>query len=190
MIKEIVFATNNMHKLNELRQIVGNKFKILSLKDIGCNEDIPETGSTIAENSLEKAAYVYENYNKNCFADDTGLEIKALDGKPGIYSARYAGEDKDMEKNMQKVLSELKGKDDWSAQFVTVITLLVDGEKHQFEGIVKGKIINEKRGVGGFGYDPIFMPEGYDITFAEMSNEEKNKISHRGKAVEKFVKFF
>lgn len=188
-MKEIVFATNNEHKLRELQQMLGEHFKLLSLKDIGCLEDIPEDSPTIEENSMDKAVYVFEKFNKNCFADDTGLEIDALDGRPGVISARYAGEEKDMNKNIDKVLSELEGKSNRGAQFKTVISLIIDGYRHQFEGIVRGKIIDEKVGEGGFGYDPIFVPEGYNITFAEMAPEQKNQISHRGIAVQKLVTF-
>lgn len=189
MLKEIVFATNNKHKLQELQQIIGDKFNLVSLKDIKCHEDIPETGNTIEDNSMQKVDYISNNYNKDCFADDTGLEIEALNGRPGVHSARYAGDNKNMQDNIAKVLSELKGKNNRNARFKTVVSLIMDGKKHQFEGIVEGKIIEEERGTGGFGYDPIFMPKGYDITFAEMTADEKNKISHRGKAVAKLVEF-
>lgn len=186
---KIVFATNNQHKLRELQQILGNKFELLSLADINCFEEIPETSPTIEENSLEKAEYVRKKYNIDCFADDTGLEIEALDGRPGVYSARYAGEDKDMGKNIEKILSELKNKDNRKARFKTVVSLILNGKTHQFEGIINGKIIKEKKGESGFGYDPVFMPDGYDITFAEMDADLKNKISHRGIAVQKLVDF-
>lgn len=188
-MKEIVFATNNEHKLRELQQMLEGHYKVLNLKDIGCLEDIPEDSPTIEENSMDKALYVFEKYGKNCFADDTGLEIDALDGRPGVISARYAGEEKDMNKNIAKVLGELSGIENRKAQFKTVISLIIDGQKNQFEGIVRGKIIDELKGDGGFGYDPVFVPEGYDITFAEMKAEEKNKISHRGLAVQKLVSF-
>lgn len=188
-MKEIVFATNNQHKLRELQQILGNRFKLLSLVDIGCNEDIPEESPTIEENSMDKAVYVFEKYGKDCFADDTGLEVEALDGRPGVISARYAGEEKNMDKNIEKVLSELDGKTNWKARFKTVISLIINGERYQFEGIVNGTIIKDKRGENGFGYDPVFVPDGYDITFAEMDADEKNKISHRGRAVQKLVDF-
>ncbi len=188
-MKKIVFATNNEHKLRELKEILSGKFEILGLKDIGCNEDIPETAETIEENSMQKAEYVYRKYNIDCFADDTGLEIEALNGRPGVYSARYAGEEKNMEKNIEKILSELKDKTNRKARFKTVISLILNDEKYQFEGIVNGEIIKSKQGAGGFGYDPVFMPEGYKITFAEMSSEEKNLISHRGRAVQKLIEF-
>ncbi len=186
---EIVFATNNEHKLRELQQILGQQFKLLSLRDIGCEEDIPEESPTIEENSMDKAVYVFKKYNKNCFADDTGLEVEALDGRPGVISARYAGEEKNMDKNIEKVLSELEGKTNRNARFKTVISLIIDGKKYQFEGFVNGTIIKEKKGKGGFGYDPVFAPDGYDNTFAEMAADEKNKISHRGLAVKKLVDF-
>jgi XTP/dITP diphosphohydrolase len=186
---EIVFATNNEHKLRELQQILGQQFKLLSLKDIGCDEDIPEESPTIEENSMDKAIYVFDKYSKNCFADDTGLEVEALDGRPGVISARYAGEEKNMDKNIEKVLGELEGKTNRKARFKTVISLIIDGKKHQFEGIVNGTIIKEKKGEEGFGYDPVFVPDGYNITFAEMAADEKNKISHRGLAVKKLVDF-
>jgi len=188
-MKKLVFATNNEHKLRELQQILSNRFELLSLKDIGCTEEIPETAETIEENSMQKAEYVYKKYKTDCFADDTGLEIEALNGRPGVYSARYAGEEKNMTKNIEKILSELKGAENRKARFKTVISLILNGEKYQFEGIVNGKIIEQKKGDSGFGYDPVFVPEGYNQTFAEMSAEEKNKISHRGRAVQKLVKF-
>ena len=186
---KLVFATNNEHKLRELQQILGTEFQLLSLKDINCFEDIPENSPTIEENSLDKANYVYEKFKVNCFADDTGLEIEALDGRPGVYSARYAGDERNMDKNIEKILSELENKKNRNARFKTVISLIIDNKKHQFEGIVNGKIINDKRGKDGFGYDPVFLPDGYDITFAEMPSELKNMISHRGIAVQKLVDF-
>lgn len=186
---KIVFATNNPHKLKELRHILGDKFKLLSLSDINCFEEIPETSPTIEENSLEKAEYVYKKYKTNCFADDTGLEIEALDGRPGVYSARYAGGDKNMDSNIDKILSELKDQNNRNARFKTVVSLILNGEVYQFEGIINGKIIKEKTGTAGFGYDPVFMPNDYDITFAEMEPVLKNKISHRGIAVQKLVEF-
>jgi len=186
---KIVFATNNQHKLKELQQILGDKFELLSLADINCFEEIPETSPTIEENSLEKAEYVHKKYKTDCFADDTGLEIEVLDSRPGVYSARYAGDDKNMEKNIEKILSELENQENRNARFKTVVSLILNGETHQFEGIINGKIIKEKIGESGFGYDPVFMPDGYDITFAEMDARLKNKISHRGIAVQKLVKF-
>lgn len=195
----IVFATNNAHKLSEVRQILGEKFEVRSLKEIGCTEELPETHETLHENALQKAKYIKEHYGYDCFADDTGLEVDALGGKPGVYSARYAAisegkweakpEDHDSEQNMQKLLMMLDGKENRSAQFRTVIALLLGDECQLFEGIVKGEITMERHGAEGFGYDPIFRPEGYDVTFAEMSGAEKNSISHRGRAVAKLVEF-
>ena len=168
MIKKLVFATNNVHKLDEIRAILGDKIEVLSLK----------------------AEYIYKNYGLDCFADDTGLEVEALGGAPGVYSARYAGGDgHDSEANMRKLLKELDGEQNRKAQFRTAICLIEQGEEHLFEGIVKGSIIEQKRGVSGFGYDPVFMPEGYEETFAEMGNAEKNKISHRARAVEKLCEY-
>lgn len=189
MKKKLVFVTNNKHKLAEIYAMLNNKIQISSLKDINCDVNIPETGNTIAENALLKAEYVYKNYQLNCFADDTGLEIEAIDGAPGVYSARYAGIDQNSEANVKKVLAELKGKKNRDAQFRTVISLIIDGKETLFEGIIKGKIIEEKRGNSGFGYDPIFMPDGYDKTFAELGEEIKNKISHRALAIKQLCKF-
>ena len=184
---KLVFATNNPNKLSELQDLVPEGIEILSLKDINCNEELPETNPTLEGNALQKAQYVYQSYGFNCFADDTGLEIDALGGAPGVYSARYAGEDCKAEDNMRKVLKKLKN--ERTAKFRTVIALIVDGEVTFFEGECKGKITKTKSGVEGFGYDPIFIPNGYDITFSEMSKVEKGAISHRGKAVEKLVSF-
>lgn len=190
MIKSIVFATNNAHKLDEVRAILGNKIEVLSLKDIGCDEDIPETADTLEGNALLKARYVNEHYNVDCFADDTGLEVEALDGAPGVYSARYAGgEGHDSEANMQKLLTELEGQTNRKARFRTAIMLIINDKQHLFEGIVNGEIATSRRGTSGFGYDPIFIPEGYKESFAEMGNEEKNKISHRAVATEKLCRF-
>ncbi len=186
---ELVFATNNQHKLEELQAILGNRFKLLSLKDIGCHEEIPEEEPTLEGNARQKSMYVFERYNYSCFADDTGLEIEGLDGEPGVYSARYAGEDKNSNANMDKVLANMAKIKNRNARFRTVISLIIDGEENQFEGIVEGKILNKKRGDSGFGYDPIFQPNGFEKTFAEMTLEEKNKISHRGRAVEKLVRY-
>ena len=185
---ELVFATNNAHKLEEVQQMVGDKFILKSLNDIGCTDDIPETGVTFEENAKQKTDYLVSKYNVNCFGDDSGLEINALDGEPGVYSARYSGS-RDMEKNIDLVLEKLQGKADRSARFKTIISLFVNGEQHFFEGTVEGRIINERTGTEGFGYDPIFIPNGYEKTFAEMSLEEKNKISHRSQAVAKLVDF-
>lgn len=186
---EIVFATNNLHKLKELQQIVGSNINLLSLKDIGCTEDIPETKDTLEGNAAEKSFYLYNNYKYNCFSDDTGLEIEALNNEPGVYSARYAGENKDALANMQKVLTKLKGIENRKARFRTIISLIIDGKEYQFEGIVNGKIIEEFKGGNGFGYDPIFVPDSYSETFAELSSEIKNKISHRANAVKKLITF-
>lgn len=183
MKRKLVFATNNAHKLEEIKAILGEQVEILSLKDIGCDTDIPETADTLEGNASLKARYIYEHYGMDCFADDTGLEVEALDGAPGVYSARYAGEGHDSEANMQKLLVNLKEITDRKAQFRTVISLIEQGEEHQFEGIVKGCILEEKRGDSGFGYDPIFQPEGYDRSFAELGNDIKNRISHRARAV-------
>ena len=192
----IVFATNNAHKLSEIRQILGDSIEVLSLKDIGCDVDIPETGRTLEENALLKAKYVYDHYHVDVFADDTGLEVEALNGAPGIYSARYAGDGHDSEANMTKLLKELEGKDKRRARFRTVIALIqkVGGLScvqriKLFDGIVNGQIIGERRGGEGFGYDPIFLPDGYDQTFAELGMDIKNEISHRARATAKFADF-
>ena len=190
MKRKLVFATNNAHKLDEISAILGEKVELLSLKDIHCDIDIPETSDTLEGNAMLKAEYIYEHYGLDCFADDTGLEVEALNGEPGVYPARYAGgEGHNAEANMQKLLQNMQGVQNRKAQFRTVICLITNGKKHLFEGIVKGEIIKEKRGGSGFGYDPIFMPEGYDKTFAELGNETKNKISHRALAVEKLCRF-
>ncbi|MBM6883702.1 non-canonical purine NTP diphosphatase [Bacteroides caecigallinarum] len=190
MMKKLVFATNNAHKLEEIRAILGDKVEILSLNDINCHADIPETADTLQGNAALKAQYIYENYGLDCFADDTGLEVEALNGAPGIYSARYAGgEGHDSEANMKKLLSEMQDKENRKARFRTVICLIEDGKEHFFEGIVNGSIIRERKGGAGFGYDPVFMPDGYSETFAEMGNDEKNKISHRARAVQKLCEY-
>jgi len=186
---KLVFATNNLNKLSEIRSLVTTGIEILSLKDINCNEELPETNPTLQENALQKAKYVFDNYGFNCFADDTGLEIDALGGEPGVYSARYAGEDCSAEDNMKKALDKLEGEKERSAKFRTVIALIIDGEETLFEGECKGRMTNIKSGAEGFGYDPIFIPEGYELTFSEMNKDEKGKISHRGKAVKKLVRF-
>ena len=186
---ELVFATNNAHKLEEVRQILGDRFTVLSLKEIGCTEDIPETGDTFQDNALQKARYVKEHYGYDCFADDTGLEVKALDGAPGVHSARYAG-NHDSEANVSKLLHELEKKSDRSAQFRTVVALILNGQEVLFEGIVTGKIAQERHyGDGGVGYDPIFVPDGYTETFSQMSSQGKNLISHRGRAVRKLANY-
>ena len=189
MKKKLVVATNNAHKLEEIAAILGDEMELLSLKDIQCFADIPETADTLEGNARQKAQYIYTNYGLDCFADDTGLEVEALNGAPGVFSARYAGDGHDSEANMQKLLQELEGKENRKAQFRTAICLIMNGEEYLFEGIVKGEIIGEKRGGAGFGYDPIFVPEGYELTFAELGNDIKNTISHRARAVEKLCKF-
>lgn len=184
-MRKLVFATNNAHKLEEIRAILGDKVEVLSLKDIQCDVDIPETADTLEGNAVLKAEYIYRHYGLDCFADDTGLEVEALNGAPGVYSARYAGgEGHDSEANMRKLLAKMEGKTNRKAQFRTAICLIEGGVEHLFEGVVKGEIIEEKRGASGFGYDPVFMPEGYTETFAEMGSEEKNRISHRARAVQ------
>ena len=189
MKKKLVVATNNAHKLEEIAAILGNEMELLSLKDIQCYVDIPETANTLEGNARQKAMYIYENYGMDCFADDTGLEVEALDGAPGVFSARYAGDGHNSEANMQKLLAELDGKENRKAQFRTAICLIMHGKEYLFEGIVKGIIIKEKRGNTGFGYDPIFVPEGHSLTFAELGNDIKNTISHRARAVEKLCQF-
>ena len=186
---KIVFATNNQHKLSEIRNILGNRFEVVSLSDIGCHEDIAETGQTLEENALLKARYIHDKYNIDCFADDTGLEVYSLGGAPGVYSARYAGPGHDSQANMTKLLNELKDKSDRRARFRTVIALIMDGKTTTFEGIVNGEIISERRGGEGFGYDPIFRPEGYNQTFAEIGVGVKNQISHRARATQKLAKY-
>jgi XTP/dITP diphosphohydrolase len=186
---KLVFATNNQNKVNEIKSLLGEGVEILSLKDIGCNEELPETQETLEGNALQKARYVADNYNVNCFADDTGLEVESLNGAPGVYSARYAGEQCTAEDNMTKILSELEGKENRQAKFRTIVALILKGEEHSFEGIIDGSITRTKSGSDGFGYDPIFQPNGFDGTFSEMSMAEKNAISHRGKAVAKLIEF-
>jgi XTP/dITP diphosphohydrolase len=194
---KIVFATNNKHKLEEVSAIVGDSVEIVSLAEIGCHDDIPETGSTLEENALQKARYVWDHYHLPCFADDTGLEVEALNGAPGVYSARYAGgEGHDSEANMAKLLKELGDTSQREARFRTVIALILPSEgsqaqsaEHFFEGIVEGEITRERSGSTGFGYDPIFRPKGYNQTFADMGAEEKNHISHRARATQKLAEF-
>jgi XTP/dITP diphosphohydrolase len=186
---ELIFASQNNHKIIEIADALGKDFKIISLTDIGCKEELPETQNSFEGNARQKAFYIFEHYHKNCFADDSGLEIEAFNGKPGIFSARYAGKDKDMEANIDKILDEMKGIQNRNAQFRTVIALVINGKGYIFEGIIKGTIIHERRGNMGFGYDPIFIPDGYNQTFAEMSLEEKNKISHRALAVKHLKEF-
>ena len=186
---KLVFATQNDNKAQEIQSLLPEYFKIITLKDIRCFDEIPETAETLEGNSLLKASFISETYNLNCFADDTGLEIEALDNRPGVYSARYAGPEKSAAANINKVLLELEGKTARNAQFRTLITLILNKSTFSFEGIVRGEIISEKRGENGFGYDPIFVPEGEIKTFAEMSLEEKNKHSHRARAFEKMIVF-
>ncbi len=187
-MKNLVFATNNPNKLKEIRNAVSD-FKIISLNELNINEDIPETGNTLQENALQKASYIFNKTGENCFADDTGLEIQALNNQPGVYSARYAGENCTPEDNIQKVLSKLNGIKNRNAKFKTVITLILNDKTYFFEGEVKGIILEEKTGDKGFGYDPIFRPNGFDVSFAQMSTQQKNEISHRGLAVKKLVEF-
>ncbi len=186
---KLVFATNNAHKLNEIRNLAGSNFEIVSLSDMGWVDEIPETGKTIEDNASQKAFYIYEKYKFDCFADDTGLEIESLDKRPGVYSARYAGESCNFEDNMSKVLTELQGITNRKACFRTVISLVIQRKEVRFEGRVDGVILNEYRGNKGFGYDPIFQPNGYKQTFAEMPLELKNAISHRGLATQKLIAF-
>lgn len=188
-MRELVMATHNKHKIEEIERLLKGKVKIISLKDLGCKEEIPETGSTLKENALQKAKYVWDKYGKDCFADDTGLMVEALNGEPGVYSARYAGEKCSFEDNMNLLLENMDGKTDRNACFVTVICLIENGKPVFFEGKCEGYILTEKYGKGGFGYDPIFMPKGYGESFAELSMEEKNKISHRGKATKKLIEY-
>jgi len=186
---ELVFATNNAHKLSEVRAIAGTRFSIISLKELGCFDEIPETGVTLTENALQKAQYIHDRFYCNCFADDTGLEIEALGGKPGVYSARYAGEHCSFQDNIKKVLRELQGITNRKACFKTVIALILDGKSYFFEGKIAGEIMETEKGTHGFGYDPIFKPLGYNKTFAEMSDTDKNSISHRALAVKQLNDF-
>ncbi len=185
---KLIFASNNENKIKEVKAKLPS-FDIIGLKAFGIEEDIPETAKTIEGNASIKSTYIYNNYNVDCFSDDTGLEIEALNGEPGVYSARYAGEDKNAEKNMELVLQKLNGIENRKARFKTVVSLFLEGKEHTFTGIVNGTILKEKRGKKGFGYDPIFVPDGYSQTFAELSLEEKNKISHRALAVDQLVEF-
>ena len=187
-MKKLVFATNNLNKIKEIKYAISD-FDIIGLLDLNITEEIPETGNTLKANALQKAKYIYEKTGLDCFADDTGLEVEALDGRPGVYSARYAGQDCDSKENISKVLKELGSLENRRAAFKTVIALIIDGKEYFFEGEVKGKILKVKRGTGGFGYDPIFQPNGYTNSFAEISLELKNKIGHRGNAIRKLVIF-
>ncbi|HHC79382.1 MAG TPA: non-canonical purine NTP diphosphatase [Flavobacteriia bacterium] len=186
---QLIFATHNPYKLLEVQAVLPKTIDLLSLSDIHCTQEIPETANTLEGNAQLKADYVTRHYKMDCFADDTGLEIEALNGAPGVYSARYAGVENNAVANMQKVLSRLKGISNRKAQFRTVIALNLEGKQYQFEGVCKGEILTQKHGEHGFGYDPIFKPEGFDISFAEMSLEEKSAISHRGRAIQKLVSF-
>lgn len=188
-MKQLVFATNNAHKLDEVRNILGDTFEILGMAQIGCHDDIEETADTFAGNALIKARYIKEKYGYDCFADDSGLEIEALGGAPGVYSARFAGEGHNSEKNMDKVLSLMQGKSNRNARFYTVVALVTGEGEYTFEGEIKGEILDERRGEGGFGYDPIFRPENETLTFAEMGDDRKNAISHRARAVKKLAEF-
>lgn len=182
-------ATANQNKIKEIQAKLGEAYQFLSLPDIGCTEDVPETSDTIEGNALQKARYVYEKYGYNCFSEDTGLEVEALDGAPGVITARYAGEDKNHDANMDKVLAELKDKPNRKARFKTVVALILDGKEYLFEGLAPGSITTEKTGADGFGYDPIFMPEGFDRTYAQMTMAEKNALSHRARAIAKLKAF-
>ena len=189
MKTQLVFATNNPNKIKEVQMLLPHSIEIISLENIGCLEDIPETAATIEGNAIQKANYITEKYGYDCFADDTGLEVEALNGEPGVYSARYAGEQRNAEDNMDKLLNNLKEHHDRSAQFKTVIALNLNGKQHLFTGIVNGKITFEKIGNQGFGYDPIFQPDGFSETFAQLSMEQKGQISHRGLATKQLIAF-
>lgn len=186
---KLYFATNNIHKLKEVQEVVGDSFQIESMRSLGINEDIPEDQQTLEGNALQKARFLYDRIGESCFADDTGLEVDALNGAPGVYSARYAGEAKNSLDNMTLLLKNMSGIQHRKARFRTVIALILDGKEYLFEGVVKGTIAEEPRGTAGFGYDPLFVPDGYSTTFAEMDSEAKNAISHRGRAVEKLAAF-
>lgn len=188
-MRKLAFSTNNEHKLEEVRAKLGKYYQIISLKDLGDDTDVPETGDTLEENAMIKADYLWNTYQVNCFADDTGLEVEALDNAPGVYSARYAGEHKSSEDNVAKLLKELEGKENRRARFRTVIALIMGGKRYLFEGKIEGTITTSPKGTSGFGYDPVFQADGYDKTFAELTLEDKNNISHRAKAVEQLVLF-
>ena len=185
---QLVFATNNQHKLEEVQALTGAHIELKSLNDIACFDDIPETGDTFRENASQKSHYIFDHYRLDCFGDDSGLEVDALNGEPSVYSARYGGT-RDAEANLQLVLDKLSDTENRKARFRTVISLIIDGQEQLFEGVVEGEITREKSGIKGFGYDPIFKPKGYDITFAEMNSEQKNAISHRAKAIQKMISF-
>jgi XTP/dITP diphosphohydrolase len=188
-MRQIIIATHNQHKIDEIQEMVKGKIDIVSIKSLGLNKDIPETGDTLKDNAKQKAEYVYKKFNKDCFADDTGLEVEALDGRPGVYSARYAGENCSFDDNINLLLSEMEGKINRKACFKTVICLIEDGKEMLFEGKCEGVITTERYGNKGFGYDPVFIPKGYGESFAEMSKEDKNKISHRGIATRKLIEY-
>jgi len=188
IMRELVFATNNTHKTEEVRQLLAGQYQVLNLKDIGCDTDIPETGDTFAENARLKTSFVNTHFKMDCFADDSGLEVEALNNAPGIYSARYAGQRGDRE-NLELVLKNMEGQSNRKARFKTVVSLLQNNEHHFFEGVINGTLREQASGAAGFGYDPIFVPDGYDITFAEMSMEKKNEISHRAQAMRKLISF-
>lgn len=185
----LIFATNNQHKVEEIRSVIGERFEIITLREAGIDIDIPEPHETIAANASEKSKVIYELTDKDCFSEDTGLEVEALNGEPGVKSARYAGDGKDFQKNIDKLLTNLSGKENRKARFITVISIILNKTEHLFEGICEGKIIEEQTGTGGFGYDPVFVPDGSSKTFAEMSMEEKNVFSHRRKATDKLIEF-
>lgn len=186
---KLIFASHNKNKVREIAAILPKHIELVGLHDLNYNEEIDETGATLEENALIKAKHIYEKFNLNCFADDSGLEVEALNNEPGVYSARYAGNEKNDDANMNKLLANLSGQTNKKARFRTAISLIIDGKNFPFEGIISGQIINEKRGAEGFGYDPIFVPDGYTKTFAELSSEEKNQISHRAQAVKKLIDF-
>ncbi len=186
---ELCFATNNQHKLDEVRQLLGDSFKVVSLEAIGCTEELPEEQDTLEGNSLQKAKYVYNNFHINCFADDTGLEVEALGGAPGVYSARYAGDQRDSADNMNLLLEKMSNESNRKAKFRTVVTLILENQTFQFEGVVNGEILKSRRGEKGFGYDPVFLPNGLNKSMAELNADEKNAISHRGEAIRKLVAF-
>ncbi|WP_314033640.1 non-canonical purine NTP diphosphatase [Xanthocytophaga flava] len=186
---QLCFATNNRHKIEEISRLVGNNFHIVSLQEIGCYEELPETHDTIEENAFEKAEYVWEHFGVSCFADDSGIEVEALNGEPGVNTAFYAGPQRNANDNMDLLLKKLQGKANRNAHFRTCIALIINGEKYLFEGRIEGLILERQQGTGGFGYDPIFMPNGYQKSFAEMTLDEKGSISHRGKAVQKLIEF-
>ncbi len=188
-MNKLIFATNNQHKLKEVNSMLYGIVEVVGLEAIGCFDDIPETADTLEGNALQKAEYIQSRFHHDCFADDTGLEVEALDGRPGVYSARYAGEPSDSNKNIDKLLNQLEGKSNRKARFRTVISLIINNKKYSFEGIVYGTITHHRHGEEGFGYDPIFIPDGYNTTFSQMSETEKNSISHRGRAVSKLVDF-